>query len=181
MCRSEYMLFKKILNLDYVYPDGFNADAKDLVQKLLVLDPNERLGTKDDQRYTSIRSHPFYNGLDFDTLHVTNPPPIYPYLPGNSESQELRSQYRVPDHLEPGLDDKQLTRLLGLDGQSSSTTTPAPVPRPRKRSGILHMNDEEKQHQLNQQRCNSKWHGLVEGNLIVKQGLVDKRKVSFVD
>ncbi|CAH1724853.1 3-phosphoinositide-dependent protein kinase 1 isoform X1 [Aphis gossypii] len=177
--RSEYMLFKKILNLDYVYPDGFNADAKDLVQKLLVLDPNERLGTKDDQRYTSIRSHPFYKGLDFDTLHVTTPPPIYPYLPGNSEGQELRSQYRVPDHLEPGLDDKQLTRLLGLDGQSSSTTTPAPVPRPRKRSGILHMNDEEKQHQLHQQKCNSKWHSLVEGNLIVKQGLVDKRKGLF--
>ncbi|XP_015367885.1 PREDICTED: 3-phosphoinositide-dependent protein kinase 1-like [Diuraphis noxia] len=177
--RSEYMLFKKILNLDYVYPDGFNADAKDLVQKLLVLDPNERLGTKDDQRYISIRSHPFYSGLDFDTLHLTNPPPIYPYLPGNSEGQELRSQYRVPDHLEPGLDDKQLTRLLGLDGQSSSTTTPASVPRPRKRSGILHMNDEEKQHQLNQQKCNSKWHGLVEGNLIVKQGLVDKRKGLF--
>lgn len=175
------MLFKKILNLDYVYPDGFTADAKDLVQKLLVLDPNERLGARDAKRYTSIRSHSFYNGLDFNTLHKTTPPPIYPYLPGNSESQELRSHYRVPDNLEPGLDDKQLTRLLGLDGQSSSTTTtPVPAPRPRKRSGILQMNDEEKQHQLNQQRCNSKWHSLVEGNLIVKQGLVDKRKVSFV-
>lgn len=181
------MLFKKILNLDYVYPDGFSADAKDLVQKLLVLDPNERLGAKDAKRYTSIRSHPFYRGLNFDTLHTTTPPPIYPYLPGNSESQELRSHYRVPDHLEPGLDDKQLTRLLGLDGQSSSTTnnttttaTPAPVPRPRKRSGILQMNDEEKQHLLLQQRNNSKWHSLVENNLIVKQGLVDKRKVSAV-
>lgn len=175
------MLFKKILNLDYVYPDGFSADAKDLVQKLLVLDPIERLGARDTKRYTSIRSHPFYKGLDFDTLHTTYPPPIYPYLPGNSESQELRSHYRFPDHLEPGLDDKQYTRLLVADGQSSSsTTTPTPIPRPRKRSGILQMNDEEKQHQLDQQRCTSKWHSLVEGNLIVKQGLVDKRKVSFV-
>lgn len=175
------MLFKKILNLDYVYPDGFSADAKDLVQKLLVLDPSERLGAKDAKRYTSIRSHPFYEGLDFDTLHTTTPPPIYPYLPGNSEGQELRSQYRVPDHLEPGLDDKQLTRLLGLDGQSDSpaVVTPSPVPRPRKRSGILQMNDSEKQQQLQQQRCHSKWHQLVEGNLIVKQGLVDKRKVSI--
>lgn len=195
------MLFKKILNLDYVYPDGFTADAKDLVQKLLVIDPDERLGSNDAKRYTSIRSHPFYDGLDFDTLHTTNPPPIYPYLPGNSESQELRSQYRVPDNLEPGLDDKQLTRLLGLDGHgsnsssssssgssttatmtsvtsSTSNTAPAPAPKPRKRSGILQMNDEEKQHQLDQQRCHSKWHNLVDGNLIVKQGLVDKRKVS---
>ncbi|XP_050443522.1 3-phosphoinositide-dependent protein kinase 1 isoform X2 [Adelges cooleyi] len=176
--RSEYMLFKKILSLDYEFPDGFNADAKDLVQKLLVLDPNERLGAKDDKRYTSIRSHHFYQDLDFDKLHEMNPPPIYPYLPGNSESQELRSQYRVPDHLEPGLDYRQLTRLLGLDGQSSSTT-PAPAPRPRKRAGVLQMSEEEKQHQLQQQKCNNKWHNLVEGNLIVKQGLVDKRKGLF--
>ncbi|XP_050525707.1 3-phosphoinositide-dependent protein kinase 1 isoform X2 [Daktulosphaira vitifoliae] len=176
--RSEYMLFKKILSLDYVYPDGFSADAKDLVQKLLVLDPNERLGAKDAKRYTSIRSHPFYEGLDFDKLHEMDPPPIYPYLPGNSEGQELRSQYRVPDHLEPGLDYRQLTRLLGLESQSS-LTTPAPAPRPRKRSGVLHMTDEEKQHQLQQQKCNSIWHNLVEGNLIVKQGLVDKRKGLF--
>lgn len=181
------------MNLDYEYPDGFNADAKDLVQKLLVLDPNERLGAKDARRYTSIRSHSFYKGLDFDTLHTTSPPPIYPYLPGNSESQELRSQYRFPDNLEPGLDDKQLTRLLGLDGQSSSTTKvqgpdsqsssttatpPVHAPKPRERSGILRMNDKEKQHQLHHQRCTSNWHSLVEGNLIVKQGLVDKRKVS---
>ncbi|MCP6508632.1 hypothetical protein NL478_28110, partial [Klebsiella pneumoniae] len=76
------------------------------VQKLLTLDPNERLGARDARRYTSIRSHPFYDGLDFDTLHATCPPPVYPYLPGNSESQELRSQYRFPDNLEPGLDDK---------------------------------------------------------------------------
>lgn len=178
--RSEYKLFQKILKLDYDYPNGFSADAKDLVQKLMVLDPNERLGARDSKRYTSIRSHPFYNGLDFDTLHSTYPPPIYPYLPGNSESQELRSHYRFPDHLEPGLDDKQYTRLLVADGQSSSATTPTPIPRPRKRSGILQMNDEEKQHQLNQQKCTSKWHSLVEGNLIVKQGLVDKRKVSLV-
>ncbi len=61
-----------------------------------VLDSEQRLGAKDADRYKSIRSHPFYEGLNFDTLQETTPPPIYPYLPGVSpDSQELRSQYRV--------------------------------------------------------------------------------------
>jgi hypothetical protein len=30
---------------------------------------------------------------------------------------------------------------------------------------------------LEKQKDSSKWHNLVEGNLILKQGLVDKRKV----
>lgn len=63
---------------------------------LQVLDSDKRIGAKDPVRYKSIREHSFYEGLNFDTLQKTTPPPIYPYLPGTSpDSQELRSQYRV--------------------------------------------------------------------------------------
>jgi 3-phosphoinositide dependent protein kinase-1 len=83
---------------------------------------------------------------------------------------------QVPDHLEPGLDDKQLTRLLGLDLQGAERT-PEPPERPRKRAGLTDLSPGEVQLQLEKQKDNSKWHNLVEGNLILKQGLVDKRKV----
>lgn len=83
---------------------------------------------------------------------------------------------QVPDHLEPGLDDKQLTRLLGLDLQGAEQT-PDPPERPRKRSGLTDFSPDEVQRRLEKQRESSKWHSLVEGNLILKQGLVDKRKV----
>lgn len=83
---------------------------------------------------------------------------------------------QVPDHLEPGLDDKQLTRLLGLDLQGAEQTHDPPE-RPRKRSGLTDMSPEEVQQHLGKQKDSSKWHSLVEGNLILKQGLVDKRKV----
>lgn len=83
---------------------------------------------------------------------------------------------KVPDHLEPGLDDKQLTRLLGLDLQGAERT-PDPPERPRKRAGLTDLSREEVQQQLEKQKESSKWHNLVEGNLILKQGLVDKRKV----
>jgi 3-phosphoinositide dependent protein kinase-1 len=83
---------------------------------------------------------------------------------------------KVPDHLEPGLDDKQLTRLLGLDLQGAERA-PDPPERPRKRAGLTDISPEEVQQQLQKQKESSKWHNLVEGNLILKQGLVDKRKV----
>jgi 3-phosphoinositide dependent protein kinase-1 len=113
---TEYLIFQKVLKVDLKFPIGFDKTAQDLVQKLLRYDPNQRIGNADPGKtYTSIRSHPFFDGIQFDTLRCQTPPPIYPYLPGLNSDDELRSQYRVPDHLEPGLDDKQLTRLLGLE------------------------------------------------------------------
>ena len=35
---SEYLTWQKIKSLEYSFPDGFDEDAKDLVQKLLVSD-----------------------------------------------------------------------------------------------------------------------------------------------
>lgn len=34
--RTEYLMFQKIIKLEYEFPEGFPADARDLVEKLLV-------------------------------------------------------------------------------------------------------------------------------------------------
>lgn len=115
---TEYLIFQKILKLDLTFPDGFEKTAKDLVEKLLQIEPNQRLGADDTgDRYDSIRSHPFFDDIDWDTIRSQTPPPIHPYLPGvfEDDDDELLNQYNVPDHLEPGLDDRQLTRLLGIE------------------------------------------------------------------
>ncbi|XP_032674497.1 3-phosphoinositide-dependent protein kinase 1 isoform X5 [Odontomachus brunneus] len=201
--RSEYMIFQKILKLEYEIPDGFCELARSLVSQLLVLEPSGRLGAQDEHGagYPSIRAHPFFEGVDFETLHEQTPPPIYPYLPGTSEHEELRSQYRVPDNLEPGLDDKQLTRLLGLgigedtdDDDDTTTGTGAEqhaakpvsktavVENPRRRTNtdgnIADMTPEEVRRRLESQHA-SPWHEFVKDNLIVKQGFVNKRKGLF--
>ncbi|XP_046750227.1 3-phosphoinositide-dependent protein kinase 1 isoform X1 [Diprion similis] len=180
--RNDYMIFQKIQKLDYEVPDGFSEMAKSLVEQLLVLDPTQRLGAQDEHGagYPSIRAHPFFEGVDFETLHEQTPPPIYPYLPGTSEHEELRSHYRVPDHLEPGLDDKQLTRLLGLGiGEEERPEPVAVVEKPRKQAGIADLTPEEIKSRLQKQRSSNKWDYFVEGNLILKQGLVHKRKGLF--
>lgn len=110
---SEYLIFQSILKQELSFPEGFDATARDLVEKLLVLDPCARIGAKDRNRYDSIRSHAFFAGIDWERVHEQEPPKIYPYLPGLEE--QTQTTYRVPDHLEPGLGEKQLTRLLGLD------------------------------------------------------------------
>ncbi|KAI5721782.1 hypothetical protein M8J77_025626 [Diaphorina citri] len=191
--RSEYIIFQKILKLEYEFPNGFSPLARDLVEKLLVLDPSQRLGAQDlaaSPRYDSIRSHPFYKGIDFDTLHKRTPPTIYPYLPGTHDCEDLRSVYKVPDHLEPGLNDRQLTRLLGLDLQTGpahrQAPPPAPTPsiappnpKPRRRNNIADLTEEEKVTMLKEQMANNRFTSLVNNNLILKQGNVDKRKGLF--
>lgn len=111
---TEYLIFQKILKLDMTFPDGFDPNAKDLVMKLLQIDPTDRLGATDSNfTYSSIREHPFFDGIEWQTLRTQTPPRIYPYLPGVCDDNVV--PYRVPQHLEPGLGADQLQRLLGLE------------------------------------------------------------------
>ena len=72
---NEYLTFQLIINLDYSFPENFPPVAKDLVQKLLVLDPNERLGSGEDG-IENIRNHEWFNDVDFQQIWNMNPPII---------------------------------------------------------------------------------------------------------
>ncbi|GAB6025883.1 hypothetical protein CHUAL_011858 [Chamberlinius hualienensis] len=158
---NEYLIFQKILKLEYEFPAGFNSHARDLIRRLLVIDPNQRIGMQDENcNYRSIKSHLFYNGLDWTDIHTQTPPTIYPYLPGTPGNEELRSHYRVPNALEAGLDDKSMTRLLGLDLHEEA-------------------DGEKFEEKLKIQKESCPYHKFVSGNCILKQGLVDKRKGLF--
>ncbi|KAF8891705.1 kinase-like domain-containing protein [Infundibulicybe gibba] len=80
---SEYLTWQKIKQLEYSFPEGFDEQAKDLVQKLLIRDPAERLGVglpgsgKDMQ---ALRSHPFFSSIKWDTLWTEPAPPLEPGL-----------------------------------------------------------------------------------------------------
>lgn len=95
---NEYQTFQKIVGLEYAFPDGFPPLAKDLVERLLVLDPSTRLPME------HIKSHPFFEGIVWGKglwkqkaprLKAYAPPPREPIsLNGNHgllPSKELRS------------------------------------------------------------------------------------------
>ena len=46
------LYFQKIQQLDYTFQEGFNEEAKDLIRRLLVIEPKERLGARDSSYYT---------------------------------------------------------------------------------------------------------------------------------
>jgi len=75
---SEFLIFQKVSSGQFVYPKGFPDIAKDLVNKLLVMDPEKRIGSG-DYGYMELKCHPFFKDIDFETIHKQVPPPIKPY------------------------------------------------------------------------------------------------------
>ncbi|XP_019867885.2 3-phosphoinositide-dependent protein kinase 1 [Aethina tumida] len=162
---TEYLIFKNILSLKYEFPNAFNETAKDLVNKLLIVEPSERLGANDENRYQSIRAHSLFSDVNWDNL---GPPPT---ISDDNESAE----HIIPDNLEPGLDAGKVSKLH-LDVLESQ-----PVVRKKSESGskLADLTPEIISQRLEAQKDNI-YNEFVDGNLIIKQGLVDKKKGLFL-
>lgn len=57
---NEYQIWRKIHNLDYQFPDGFSETAKDLVRRLLVYNPVQRLGSRETGGMAAIKNHAYF-------------------------------------------------------------------------------------------------------------------------
>jgi len=73
---TEFLVFQKVTNREFKYPKGFPEVARDLIDKLLVLDPERRLGVSN---YTELKTHPFFKDIVWETLSKQTPPPLKPY------------------------------------------------------------------------------------------------------
>lgn len=87
---NEYLTFQKIVALEYEFPQGFPEVARDLVERLLVLDPLQRLNLE------NVKNHEFFQGIKWGRglwqqaaprLKAYVPPPRPPIrLNGNGDS-----------------------------------------------------------------------------------------------
>ncbi|CAB3397643.1 unnamed protein product [Caenorhabditis bovis] len=68
---SEYLIFKRVTDVLFKFPDDFDVDAKHLISNLLVLDPLARY------TYAQIVAHDFFNSIDFEHLLQLEPPQIF--------------------------------------------------------------------------------------------------------
>ncbi|XP_030375721.1 3-phosphoinositide-dependent protein kinase 1 isoform X2 [Scaptodrosophila lebanonensis] len=177
---NDYVIFKEILSCGVDFPQGFDKDAEDLVKCLLKVDPRERLGAQDEfGYYESIRSHPFFAGIQWRTLRQQTPPPIYPYLPGVCKDEDFPSSFSVPGDLEPGLDERQITRLLGMElGVGSVGGSDSAAQKTAKTKNSFDLSDAEKM-QRRQAQKTDKWHVFADDEVILKKGFVNKRKGLF--
>jgi len=120
---SEYLIFQRVCKGEYTFPFGFPETPRDLVQKLLHVNPRRRLGSLELGGAAQVKVHDFFGDTNWSTLLQQVPPQILPYLPASGDEPELRSTL-LPiadidyDNVEPGLDN-QLNRLHGLGGLTS--------------------------------------------------------------
>ena len=73
---NEYLTFQKIVALEYDFPIGFPETARDLVERLLVLDPLQRLSLE------NVKSHDFFRGIKWGRgLWNEKAPRLNKYVP----------------------------------------------------------------------------------------------------
>ena len=57
------------------FPEGFDGNAQDFIEKLLRKNPMDRLGYGEETiGYPSLKHHPFFSHIDFNSLHEAQPP-----------------------------------------------------------------------------------------------------------
>lgn len=65
---GEYITFEHILGCKYEIPESMPKVGKDLVEKLLLLKPSERLNISE------VKAHEFFNGMNFDDIIDSDSP-----------------------------------------------------------------------------------------------------------
>ena len=75
---NEYQTFNIILKFpeDFDYPENLSPHARNLIERLLVQNPVDRLGAGDsdsDNGYGALKSHPFFEEWDVDTIRKQEP------------------------------------------------------------------------------------------------------------
>lgn len=68
---SEYLTFQKIVEADYELPEGLPPAAADLIARLLVVEPAQRIGATD---LAELRAHPFFEGVEWGSLRSQEAP-----------------------------------------------------------------------------------------------------------
>jgi 3-phosphoinositide dependent protein kinase-1 len=69
----EYDIFQKVVKVSYTKPDGFDANAQDLISKLVVADPDQRLGANESCGYDKLKEHCFFEQIDWKDLIQQTP------------------------------------------------------------------------------------------------------------
>ncbi|BHF65752.1 3-phosphoinositide dependent protein kinase-1 [Sparganum proliferum] len=150
----EFDVFRKVLALDYVFPERFDNEAKDIVQRLLVASPSDRLGGPTSGGPTAVRSHPFFAGVEWDSLMQKQPPTLIP----NLEPLEHNDWDKVPAGYTEG-QKYLLSQELKLAASQVTEIDRAEL--------------------LKKQANENIFHRFVRGRLIVKQGVLYKRRGLF--
>ncbi|CAN0910590.1 3-phosphoinositide-dependent protein kinase 2 [Linum grandiflorum] len=72
---SEWLIFQRIVARDIRFPDYFSEEARDVIDRLLDMEPGRRPGAG-PEGYGTLKMHPFFKGVDWDNLRSQTPPEL---------------------------------------------------------------------------------------------------------
>ncbi|CAJ1976648.1 unnamed protein product [Sphenostylis stenocarpa] len=116
---SEWLIFQRIIARELRFPDYFSDEARDLIDRLLDLDPARRPGAGPDG-YTILKLHPFFKGVDWDNLRAQIPPKLA-LEPGTQSpaADDIHDSSWSPSHIGEG----SVSMTRQPDGATSSDGT----------------------------------------------------------
>lgn len=124
---NEYLTFQKIIALNYEFPRGFPEVAKDLVERLLVLDPARRL------TIDHVKNHEFFDGIRWGrTLWKQKAPKLRSFVPEAAEPIRLNgqaSQSSNDSSYPPSIQPSHSTHATHYESGSGSNGASKPSPR----------------------------------------------------
>ncbi|CAG8490652.1 11500_t:CDS:2 [Ambispora gerdemannii] len=112
------VMYRRILFGKLKFPKGlFSDEAKSLIKGLLARNPQHRLGTYHDAE--EIKSHPFFNNINWDALYAKKSPP--PFKP-NVASEDDTSCFD-PAFTEEEIDYPNVSKNISKNGTNASTNS----------------------------------------------------------
>jgi 3-phosphoinositide dependent protein kinase-1 len=118
---NEYQTFQKIVALDYEFPRGFPDVARDLVERLLVLDPQRRLSIE------HVKNHEFFDGIIWGRgLWQQKAPRLKAYV---SPAQPLIKLNGISETYPSDSAPSHSTKPTRIPPITSNTSTSRPHPR----------------------------------------------------
>ena len=119
---NEYLTFQKIVALDYQFPKGFPEVAKDLVERLLVLDPASRLSIE------HVKNHEFFDRVNWGRgLWRQKAPKLKSFNPSTAEPRKMDvSPNGNVSNLAPSVAPSHSTSATRFEGSGSSVPRPSP-------------------------------------------------------
>ncbi|MBA0721347.1 hypothetical protein Golax_008902, partial [Gossypium laxum] len=99
---SEWLIFQRIIARDIRFPNYFSEEARDLIDRLMDIDPSRRAGAGPDG-YAAVKSHPFFKGVDWSNVRAETPPKLALKTGAHSSDGDDHSDSsQNPTHLRNG-------------------------------------------------------------------------------
>ncbi|KAG7800438.1 hypothetical protein KL944_004011 [Ogataea haglerorum] len=111
---NEYLTFQKVLKLQYAFSAGFPMIIRDLVKRILVLKPKDRITIQE------IKKHYFFKDVDWDDMHAiwsAPPPELGPYKMSAKSMLPVPELNRSSQSMSPAG-----TKRIGSAGGRSAST-----------------------------------------------------------